>query len=246
MRKIVFENINFLDLTTNNFKKIIKENGLFVFPAATALVKIKDNDSKKYYSSLKKADYVFFDSGFFVLLLRILKNINVSKFSGYKFLKFFFHYLKSNKQSIFLIDPNINFSKNNFMYIKNLGIKKKDINNYVAPLYEPNNLYDVNLIKKINTIKPKVILINIGGGTQEILGLYIQKNLKFKAKIICTGAAISFFTGDQAPINNFIDKYYLGWVIRFLFNPIRLFNKYFKTIKLIKIVLRAKTKTFEL
>ena len=132
------------------------------------------------------------------------------------------------------------------MYIKNLGIKKKDINNYVAPLYEPNNLYDANLIKKINTIKPKVILINIGGGTQEILGLYIKKNLKFKAKIICTGAAISFFTGDQAPINNFIDKYYLGWVIRFLFNPIRLFNKYFKTIKLIKIVLRAKTKTFEL
>ena len=52
-----------------------------------------------------------------------------------------------------------------------------------------------------------------------ILGLHLKK-LKNKVTILCTGGAISFFTGDQAPINNFIDKYYLGWLIRFIYNPI--------------------------
>ena len=74
-----------------------------------------------------------------------------------------------------------------------------------------------NLLKKIKKIKPETILINLGGGTQEILGYYILKNINFKYRIICTGATISF-TGDQAPINDFIDKFYLGWLVRLLFN----------------------------
>ena len=67
--------------------------------------------------------------------------------------------------------------------------------------------------------KPDYILTNIGGGVQEVLGLYLKKNLKIKSTILCTGAAISFFTGDQAPINSFIDRYYLGWFVRLIFNP---------------------------
>ena len=49
--------------------------------------------------SLRKADLVFFDSGLFVLLLRFFKNIDVLKFSGYKFLKLFFNYLRQNKKN---------------------------------------------------------------------------------------------------------------------------------------------------
>ena len=79
-------------------------------------------------------------------------------------------------------------------------------------------MLDKKLLKLVNKKKPDFIIINIGGGKQEILGLYLKK-LKNKVTILCTGGAISF-TGDQAPINNFIDKYYLGWLIRFIYNPI--------------------------
>ena len=49
------------------------------------------------------------------------------KFSGYKFLKYFFKYLKQNRdQSILCIDPNNDFSKKNKKYIRNLGINKVD------------------------------------------------------------------------------------------------------------------------
>ena len=62
------------------------------------------NSSKEYFISLKKADLVFFDSGFFVLLLNFLKNIKV--FQGINFIELFFVYLSKNKnKKVFCIDP---------------------------------------------------------------------------------------------------------------------------------------------
>ena len=61
--------------------------------------------------------------------------------------------------------------------------------------------------------------------------------MKFKVTIICTGGAISFFTGDQAPINNLIDKLYLGWFIRLIYNPLTFFQRYLIALKLIPMVI---------
>ena len=114
--------------------------------------------------------------------------------------------------------------------------------NYCAPRYNLRNLSDLNLLRNIKKFKPDYIIVNIGGGVQEVLGLYIKKNLKVKTSILCTGAAISFFTKDQAPINNFIDKYYLGWLIRLIFNPIIFFKKYIIGLRLITMVIFDKIK----
>ena len=96
IRKIIFKKITFSNIDYKKFNKYILKKGLFVFPAGPALATI--DYSKEYYKSIQKADFVFFDSGFFVLLLRILKNVSVDKFSGYKFLNLFFDYLKKNKK----------------------------------------------------------------------------------------------------------------------------------------------------
>ena len=239
VKQIIFKKIKFDNFHSTQFEKLIIKKGLFVFPAGPALASIQK--SKQYYNSLKKSDFVFFDSGLFVLLLGIFKDIKVNKFSGYKFLSLFFNYLKRNKsQSIFCIDPNFKFSKSNKLYLKKLGLKK--INNYIAPKYLTTKLIDKKLLKLILKNKPTFILINIGGGVQEILGLYLRNNLKFKSTILCTGGAISFFTKDQAPINNFIDKFYLGWLIRFIFNPLIFFKRYFFGLKLIPMVISSKIK----
>ena len=230
---IIFKKIKFNNINYDKFNKYIVKKGLFVFPAGPALATIQK--SKKYYHSIQRADLAFFDSGFFVLLLKILKNIDVIKFSGFKFLSLFFEFLKKNKKKkIFCIDPNLNFSKSNKRYIKEIGIKK--IYNYVAPIYNQNNLSDKKLVKLIENFKPDYIVVNIGGGIQEILGLYLKKKLKLKTTILCTGAAISFFTKDQAPINHLVDKYYLGWLVRLIFNPFIFFKKYIIGLKLIPMV----------
>jgi N-acetylglucosaminyldiphosphoundecaprenol N-acetyl-beta-D-mannosaminyltransferase len=131
---------------------------------------------------------------------------------------------ENNDKSMFCIDPNVNFSKSNKRYIKKLSIKK--IYNYTVPKYGLNNLYDKKLLKKIKKIKINFIMTNISGDTQEILGLYLRENLKFRSSILCTGGAFSFFSGDQAPINDLIDKSYLVWLTRIIFNPITFFKRY--------------------
>ena len=63
-----------------------------------------------------------------------------------------------------------------------MGVKK--IYNYLAPKYNLNNLSDKKLLNFAQKIKPDFILTNIGGGTQEILGLYLKLNLIFYQKAI--------------------------------------------------------------
>ena len=240
INKVIFRGIKFDNIKVQNFNKYIIKRGLFVFPAGPALASI--NKSKNYYESIKKADLVFFDSGFFVLLLKFLKNISVNKFSGYKFLNLFFDYLKKNKdKSVFCIDPNLKFSISNRNFLKKLGIKK--IHNYLAPEYQTKNLSDKKLLNQVNKIKPDYILTNIGGGRQEILGLYLKRSLKIKTTILCTGAAISFFTKDQAPINKLVDQFYLGWFLRLIFNPLVFSKRYLYSLKLIPMVIFSKIKT---
>ena len=68
IKSITFKKIKFCNLKAKNFNKFINKKGLFVFPAGPALASI--DDSNIYFESIKKADFVFFDSGFFVLLLK--------------------------------------------------------------------------------------------------------------------------------------------------------------------------------
>ena len=98
----------------------------------------------------------------------------------------------------------------------------------------------LNKLEIANNLKPDFIILNLGGGVQEILGLYLKKNLKKKTKIICTGAAISFFTKDQAPINQIFDRFFLGWLIRILFKPGVYLPRYLKAFKLFKLVIDEK------
>ena len=69
IKKIQFKNIIFSNFY---FREFVKK-GYYTFPSAPGIASI--NSSREYYNSLKNADYVFFDSGFFVLLLRLFKNI---------------------------------------------------------------------------------------------------------------------------------------------------------------------------
>ena len=151
----------------------------------------------------------------------------------------FFSYLKKSKKIVFFyFDPNLKFSKSNNDLLKSFGVKK--VYNYLAPKYNKKNFSDKKLLKKIKKVKPDFILTNIGGGKQEILGAYLRKNLKIRSTILCTGAAISFFTKDQAPINILIDRLYLGWLVRLLFNPITFSKRYLKSLKLIPMVINNK------
>ena len=242
IKKIIFKGITFYNIELNDLDKLFKKKGLFLFPSGPGLTSIESK--KEYHNALKNSDINFFDSGYFVLLLKLLKNIKVNKFSGYKFFKFYIKFLQKNKNiKILSIDPNKNLSNSNKKLFKKIGHNGAKIFNYIAPFYNTKSFSDKKLLKIINKIKPNHILINIGGGTQEVLGFYLKKKIDYKCNILCTGAAISYFTKDQAPMNDFIDSLYLGWLIRIIFKPSIFLPRYLMALKLFNLVLNNKVKT---
>ena len=166
---INFKGIKFYNYSFYQLFKKINKGGLLVAPAASALTNISEN--KIYHNSLKKSDVAIFDSGFFCILLRVLKGKKVSKFSGYRFLKKFLNNKLIKKKKILLIDPSRKDSKINISYLKQKKIFLSK--SYIAPIYDSKNIKDKNLIKVIKKYKPRYVIINIGGEVQEILGLYI-------------------------------------------------------------------------
>ena len=230
---IIYKGIKFYNYSFTKIVSKIDKGGYLVAPAASALSSISRN--KKYHTSLKKSDIAIFDSGFFCILLRIFKGKKVNKLSGYFFLKKFLGINFKKKTKFLTVDPTITDSKLNKLYLRSRNIK--NVKGYVAPKYDHNNIRDPKLIKLIKKYKPKYIIINIGGEIQEILGLFIKNNINYKTSIICTGAAIAFLTKRQAPINDLIDKLYLGWLARIFFNPKKALLRTMRSLYLIKQVI---------
>ena len=238
IKKIKILGINFIDAEFETIKCLLDKNGgLLVLPAGPTLANI--NNDKKYFTAIKNSDFVLFDSGYLCILLKILKKIQVKKFSGYIFFKKLFESLKKEKKlKIFLVDPNKKQSIiNKKFFIKN---NIKNTIHYVAPFYKKNRIIDNELLKMIKRHKPNYIIINLAGGVQEILGYYLKKRLNHKVSIICSGAAISYFTKQQAPLNDFLDKLYLGWLLRIIFNPFVFLPRYLSALKLFFIIREIK------
>ena len=203
--KIKFYNKNF----TNLFNKINK-GGYLVAPAASSLSQIHNDE--KYYNAIKNSNIAIFDSGFFCILLRLFHLKKIKKFSGLLFLR------------NFLVNP---FAHRHLL---------SKIVTYTAPKYSNSkSKMDVKLILLIKKIKPKYILINIGGGTQEVLAQYIYNHVNKKISILCLGAAIAFLTGSQAHISDRMDKFYLGWFARLVHTPKKYFFRILVSFTLIKL-----------
>jgi N-acetylglucosaminyldiphosphoundecaprenol N-acetyl-beta-D-mannosaminyltransferase len=233
-----FYGINFIDSNYNYLIDfLIKKKGYLVAPAASSLSQINNNII--YRKSLQQSTVAIFDSGFFCLCLIFIKFLKFRKFSGFKFLNFFFNDENLKKKKILSLDPCEIDMKLNKNYIKSK--KFKLLRNYICPIYNKKKIVDINLLNLINKYKPDFVIINIGGEVQEPLALYIKNNSSCRPVSICTGAAISFFTGSQAKITDFIDNFYLGWFARILHNP-KYFIRIVKSIKLIMVVLFSKVK----
>ena len=235
MSKKVFnyKGISFYNSSFSYILNKINKGGVLVAPAASALSQIYDN--KNYYLAIKKADIAILDSGLFCILVRIFLKMKVKKLSGYLFLKKLLDSKKIKNKKILLVNPSKLDNEINKELLLTKGFKK--VESYLAPKYN-NKVTDKKLLKQVKKFKPNYLIINIGGGTQEQLGIYIKNNIKYKLSIICTGAAIAFLTKRQAPINDFVDKIYLGWLWRIIYDPKRFFFRTMSSLGLIKIFFR--------
>ncbi len=187
--------IDFFDGSAQAAIAKMRAGGLLVVPAAPAL---KDLDrNADYRESLLNADLAITDSAFMVLIWNSLQGDNIRRLSGLEYLR------------ELILEPDVRqpgntlwimaspaSAKRNLDWLKKLGITIPEDNIYMAPIYGAV-IEDTALLERLNRIRPQHVVVTIGGGTQERLGLYLKRNLSYLPAIHCIGAAIAFLSGDQ-------------------------------------------------
>lgn len=218
----------------------MRNGGLLVVPAAPAL---KDLDSNlDYRESLLNADLAITDSAFMVLIWNRLQRKPVKRLSGLEYLRELLleEDVRQPGNTLWIMASPAS-AERNLAWLGQQGIAIPEDNIYMAPVYGEGALSDPVLLDRINGLRPTHIVVTIGGGTQERLGLYLKRNLKYCPAIHCIGAAIAFLSGDQVLIPVWADKFYLGWLFRSLSEPAKYVPRYWQARKLLALMLRNRS-----
>ncbi len=229
-----------LSFTTASCGVIIKHlarGGYLVAPAAPALVDLQDHPA--YRQALEQADAVITDSGFMILCWNLCHRGTLRRTSGLKLLTHWIKQLKpEDAASTFWIHPDAATEQAHRTWLEQHHLHTTDAQHYLAPMYDPDDLSDPELLRCLEEQQPAWIVINLGGGTQEILGQYLNQRLSTPAGILCTGAAMAFLSGAQVHIPLWSDRLMLGWLFRCFSNPGRFIPRYLKALKLAGLLLR--------
>jgi UDP-N-acetyl-D-mannosaminuronic acid transferase (WecB/TagA/CpsF family) len=228
--------IDFFDGSAQTAIAKMRDGGLLVVPAAPALKDLDRNPD--YREALLNADLAIADSAFMVLIWNQLHGRNLRRLSGLEYLRELLledDVREPGKTLWVMASPTS--AKLNLEWLEGQGITVPGDNIYTAPIYG-ETIDDAALLDHINRIQPNHIIVTIGGGTQERLGLYLKRNLSYRPAIHCIGAAIAFLSGDQVYIPVWADRLYLGWLFRSISEPQRYIPRYWDARKLLTLVLR--------
>jgi N-acetylglucosaminyldiphosphoundecaprenol N-acetyl-beta-D-mannosaminyltransferase len=214
----------------------MSSGGLLVVPAAPALKNIASDPA--YREALQGADLVITDSAFMVMIWNRLKRDSIRRVSGLKYLSSLLKQPDFHRPGgSFWIMASEASARRNCGWLRRQGIELAAVDRCVAPLYG-KTIEDSELLHRINQRRPRHIVVTLGGGTQERLGLYLRSELDYKPSIHCVGAAIAFLSGDQVQIPIWADRLYLGWLFRCLSDPRRYMPRYWDARKLLSMMIR--------
>lgn len=211
--------------------------GLVVVPAAPALLELERD--YHYREALLDADLAITDSGFLVLLWRLLTGEKIHRVSGLEYLKLLLARpdLK-NAGSTFWVMPSEASLKRNLAWLQSQGYPVTTEDCYLAPKYAKGAIADERLRELVDERRPRHVVICVGGGVQEKLGHYLKQHASGQPAIHCVGAAIGFLTGDQVRIPDWADQWVLGWLFRCISEPKRFVPRYARALALSRLLFR--------
>jgi UDP-N-acetyl-D-mannosaminuronic acid transferase (WecB/TagA/CpsF family) len=185
------------------------------------------------------ADLVIADSAYMVMVWNWLQHDSIRRLSGLEYLR---ELLKQpdvrQPGNVLWIMASPLSAGRNLKWLGEQGIVVPDECVYLAPMYTDENISDPELLERIERIRPQHVILTLGGGTQERVGLYLKQGLSFRPAIHCIGAAIAFLSGDQVRIPVWADRSYLGWLYRSISEPRRYVPRYWNARKLLYLLIR--------
>jgi N-acetylglucosaminyldiphosphoundecaprenol N-acetyl-beta-D-mannosaminyltransferase len=219
--------------------------GLIVAPSGTCFRRLQRDEI--YRDAMLHADLVLPDSGFMVLLWRILRGKRLRRISGLAYLNELLgrDELRQDK-SVLWVAPNESAKTQILGWLQTHGFSTTADEVYVAPMYG-GHVEDRVLLDQVQAGRAAHVVIALSGGVQEKLGFYLRVQCasptdlpgrKDRLAIHCIGGALGFVTGYQVAIPNWADRLYLGWLIRLLSNPRQFFPRAVEAVALPGLIRR--------
>jgi UDP-N-acetyl-D-mannosaminuronic acid transferase (WecB/TagA/CpsF family) len=241
-KRAQFQSILGVDFFCGNAHSAIERmrlGGLLVVPAAPALKDLPTNAA--YREALLHADLAITDSAFMVLIWNLISRRRVPRVSGLEYLKKLLREPDVREPGNTLwIMASPKSACTNLAWLREQGFAVRDQDVYMAPMYKAD-LEDPDLVEKMIAHPYRHVIVTIGGGTQERLGLYLKRSLPYLPAIHCIGAAIAFLSGDQIYIPTWADKTGIGWLFRCMSKPGAYLPRYWSARKLLWLMLKYRT-----
>jgi UDP-N-acetyl-D-mannosaminuronic acid transferase (WecB/TagA/CpsF family) len=213
------------------------KGGLVVAPAAPSLLDI--HRDRHYRDALLESDLAITDSGFMVMIWNTMVPDAICRVSGLEYLKLLLSQPELREPgATFWVMPSKPSMRRNLHWLRGRGLPVEEADCHVAPKYPAGAIHDEQLLKVINDRRPAHVVIAVGGGVQERLGLFLKRHCEFSPGIHCTGAAIAFLSGDQTSIPDWVDHYRLGWLLRCASDPRRFVPRYARAFQLAMMLWR--------
>jgi UDP-N-acetyl-D-mannosaminuronic acid transferase (WecB/TagA/CpsF family) len=227
--------IDFFNGDVREAIELVRPGGLLVVPAAPALVNLPSDAA--YRRALLQADVAITDSAFMVLIWNLIQGDSVRRLSG---LEYFCQLVQDDEfrepGAAFYVMAGEESSRKNAAWLRSQGIAVEESQIHIAPMYGAS-INDPALVARLSALRPKHVVVTVGGGVQERLGLYLKQSLPYLPAIHCIGAAIAFKSGDQVAIPDLADRLGIGWLLRCLWKPKSFVPRYWSARKLARLLL---------
>ena len=217
--------------------ELAKKGGLITAPSGPGLAQDLTR-CPEYRRALECSDLVLADSGLLCLWKKWVEKKPLSRISGLVFLQGILNTIDWENNDTFWVMPDQGQAEANRDWIsKTFGTSLSNSSIYIAPQYKKTGrISDPSLLAQIEESRPNTIFIQVGGGVQERLGLFLKENLSYTPSIFCTGAALAFLSGEQANIPRWADSLYLGWLLRCVHRPNIFIPRYLKAFRLVYLL----------
>jgi N-acetylglucosaminyldiphosphoundecaprenol N-acetyl-beta-D-mannosaminyltransferase len=211
--------------------------GLLTVPSAPSLAEMSQDPFLR--QAYAESDWAVMDGGYVALVLRFLYRRRWPRISGLQLLERLLgthdhaRAIPFEKRRVLWVMPSLDEEARVRNLLESLGFEAAKQKFYQAPVYRQAEDYDdAELAERVGEFQPDWVVLGIGGGKQEKLGLRLREALRRDERtmpvILCTGGAIAFLSGGQARIPVWADRMYLGWFLRILDNPRTFVSRYWK------------------
>lgn len=212
--------------------------GLVLAPSGPGLCELERDPD--YRDALLGSDLNLTDSGLVILAYALTARQLLPRTSGLGYLDALLKRRELKAPgATFWVMPSRSSLVRNLAWLQSRGYTVTEEDCYVAPHYSrTGQVVDEALLTILAQRKPAHVLICIGGGPQEKLGLYVKHHLPYQPGIHCIGAAIAFLNGDQTTIPRWADRLLLGWLFRCVADPKRFVPRYLRACRLVYLLAR--------